>query len=87
MFEREDGTVVHVTDREVAPGPVRGSIDWARRFDHMQQHSGSHVLTAAFLALFDIPPVSFHMGKSGLHARYRDVFDFGTNSWKTSSVL
>ena len=64
VFEREDGTVVHVTDREVAPGPVRGSIDWPRRFDHMQQHSGSHVLTAAFLALFNLPPVSFHMGKT-----------------------
>ena len=64
VFEREDGTVVHVTDRELAPGPVRGSVDWSRRFDHMQQHSGSHVLTAAFLALFDIPPVSFHMGKT-----------------------
>jgi alanyl-tRNA synthetase len=64
VFEREDGTVVHVTDREVVPGPVRGSIDWPRRFDHMQQHSGSHVLTAAFLALFDISPVSFHMGKT-----------------------
>jgi alanyl-tRNA synthetase len=64
VFEREDGTVVHVTDREVAPGPVRGSIEWVRRFDHMQQHSGSHLLTAAFLALFDIPPVSFHMSKA-----------------------
>ena len=64
VFEREDGTVVHVTDRQIALGPVRGSIDWSRRFDHMQQHSGSHVLTAAFLALFDISPVSFHMGKS-----------------------
>jgi alanyl-tRNA synthetase len=64
VFEREDGTVVHVTDREAVPGPVRGSIDWPRRFDHMQQHSGSHVLTAAFLALFDISPVSFHMGKT-----------------------
>jgi alanyl-tRNA synthetase len=64
VFEREDGTVVHVTDRQVVPGPVRGSIDWPRRFDHMQQHSGSHVLTAAFLALFDISPVSFHMGKT-----------------------
>lgn len=64
VFEREDGTVVHVTDRELAPGRVRGSVDWPRRFDHMQQHSGSHILTAAFLALFDIPPVSFHMGKT-----------------------
>lgn len=64
VFEREDNTVVHVTDRQLTPGPVRGSIDWVRRFDHMQQHSGSHVLTAAFQALFQIPPVSFHMGKS-----------------------
>ncbi len=64
VFEREDGTVVHVTDRELARGPVRGSIDWQRRFDHMQQHSGSHVLTAAFLSLFDIPAVSFHLGKT-----------------------
>lgn len=64
VFEREDGTIIHVTDREVAPGPVRGTVDWARRFDHMQQHTGSHILTAAFLALFDIPPVSFHMSKT-----------------------
>lgn len=64
VLEREDGTITHVTDRAVEVGPVRGAIDWARRFDHMQQHSGSHVLTAAFLALLDIPPVSFHMGKT-----------------------
>ena len=64
VFEREDGQIVHVTDREIAPGRVRGSIDWPRRFDHMQQHSGSHVLSAAFIALFNIPPVSFHMGKT-----------------------
>ncbi|HLJ24274.1 MAG TPA: DHHA1 domain-containing protein [Candidatus Acidoferrales bacterium] len=64
VFEREDGQIVHVTDREVALGPVRASIDWPRRFDHMQQHSGSHVLSAAFIALFNIPPVSFHMGRT-----------------------
>jgi alanyl-tRNA synthetase len=64
VFEREDGSIIHVTDREVPQGPVRGSIDWARRFDHMQQHTGSHILTAAFLELFDIPPVSFHMSKT-----------------------
>ena len=64
VFEREDGAVVHVTDRPVAPGPVRGSVDWSRRFDHMQQHTASHVLAAAFHALFDIPSVSFHIGKA-----------------------
>ncbi len=47
----------------VTPGAqVRGAIDLARRRDHMQQHSGQHVLSAAFLRLFEMPTVSFHMG-------------------------
>ena len=47
------------------PGPVRvkGFIDVERRRDHMQQHSGQHVLSAAFVELFGMPTVSFHMGE------------------------
>ena len=41
---------------------VRGLIDIDRRRDHMQQHSGQHVLSAAFLRLFNMLTVSFHMG-------------------------
>jgi alanyl-tRNA synthetase len=41
---------------------VRGVIDWARRFDHMQQHTGQHVLSAAFDRLFGARTVSFHLG-------------------------
>jgi alanyl-tRNA synthetase len=41
---------------------VRGYIDVDRRRDHMQQHTGQHVLSAAFLKLFQMPTVSFHMG-------------------------
>ena len=41
---------------------VHGAIDWPRRFDHMQQHSGQHVLSAAFHRLFDARTVSFHLG-------------------------
>jgi alanyl-tRNA synthetase len=63
VFEREDDAVVHVTDRPLAPGLVRGSIDWPRRFDHMQQHTGSHLLSAVFLSLYEIPAVSFHLGR------------------------
>jgi alanyl-tRNA synthetase len=44
-------------DREVA-----GEIDWARRFDHMQQHSGQHLLSAVFEELFGLHTVSFHLG-------------------------
>jgi alanyl-tRNA synthetase len=38
-------------------------VDAARRRDHMQQHSGQHVLSAAFIHLFNMPTVSFHMGE------------------------
>src|SRR5262249_16500484 len=41
---------------------VHGEIDWARRFDHMQQHTGQHVLSAAFDKLFSARTVSFHLG-------------------------
>jgi alanyl-tRNA synthetase len=41
---------------------VRGEIDWPRRFDHMQQHTGQHVLSAAFEHLFQVRTVSFHLG-------------------------
>lgn len=43
-------------------GTVKGQLNWERRFDHMQQHTGQHILTAAFVELFDIPTVSFHLG-------------------------
>jgi alanyl-tRNA synthetase len=64
--DESDGTILHVVeDLDAAlPSPlrVRGFIDVARRQDHMQQHSGQHVLSAAFLKLFDAPTVSFHLG-------------------------
>jgi alanyl-tRNA synthetase len=41
---------------------VHGAIDWNRRFDHMQQHTGQHVLSAAFDHLFNVRTVSFHLG-------------------------
>lgn len=60
----EDGDdIVHLTDRPVEPGPIEGEIDWPRRFDHMQQHTGQHLLSAAFLHLFGFPTVSFHLGR------------------------
>lgn len=49
--------------RNPEPGQrVRGEIDWSRRFDHMQQHTGQHVLSAAFDKLFGARTVSFHLG-------------------------
>jgi alanyl-tRNA synthetase len=43
-------------------GPVDCAIDWGRRFDHMQQHSGQHLLSAVFEELFSLHTVSFHLG-------------------------
>jgi alanyl-tRNA synthetase len=60
--EEETGQVVHVVQSQPSGQVVHGRIDSDRRFDHMQQHSGQHVLSHAFVELFDWPTVSFHMG-------------------------
>jgi alanyl-tRNA synthetase len=59
----EDDEIHHIVDAPLAVGArVRGEIDWTRRFDHMQQHTGQHILSAAFDRLFDVRTVSFHLG-------------------------
>src|SRR5262245_55444006 len=59
----DDEDIVHVLSAPLADrAAVRGDIDWTRRFDHMQQHTGQHVLSAAFDRLFDNRTMSFHMG-------------------------
>ncbi len=63
VAEDDHGRVLHFTSEPLQQGSaVRGFIDVARRRDHMQQHSGQHVLSAAFVSLFDAQTVSFHMG-------------------------
>ncbi len=60
----EDGRIVHYLEApaNLTPGAaVRGKIDLERRREHMQQHSGQHVLSAAFIELYEVPTVSFHM--------------------------
>jgi alanyl-tRNA synthetase len=65
VADTEDGKVIHYLEaplKNIQPGArVRGEIDSARRRDHMQQHSAQHVLSAAFVHLFNMPTVSFHM--------------------------
>ncbi len=61
----EDDEVWHVLDGGPPPAvgePLDGAIDWERRFDHMQQHSGQHVLSQAFVRALDAQTVSVHMG-------------------------
>jgi len=64
VIDREDGTIAHVVSGSLNVGEVvSGEIDWARRFDHMQQHTGQHVLSAAFDRLSGVRTESFHMGQ------------------------
>jgi alanyl-tRNA synthetase len=62
VLEDDAGEILHILDREAAVGQVYGRIDWARRFDHMQQHTGQHILSQAFLALANAQTLSFHLG-------------------------
>ena len=64
VVDREDGVILHVVEREIATGPVHGVVDWARRFEHMQQHTGQHVLSAAFDHLLGARTESFHLGSA-----------------------
>jgi alanyl-tRNA synthetase len=65
VVETIDGgdEVIHVLAAPLPQGAaVGGEIDWTRRFDHMQQHTGQHILSGAFETLFDNLTVGFHMG-------------------------
>lgn len=64
VADTEDGKVIHYVEavKDLKPGTrIRGRIDATRRRDHMQQHSGQHVLSSAFVRLFGMATVSFHM--------------------------
>ncbi|MGN9864552.1 alanyl-tRNA editing protein [Bacillus swezeyi] len=62
--EEVDGEIRHYVERTLPQlnDKVVGVIDWERRFDHMQQHTGQHILSAAFAQLYDIHTVGFHLG-------------------------
>ena len=62
--EKIDEEIRHYSAADVSniSGEISGKLHWSRRFDHMQQHAGQHILTAAFVELFDIATVSFHLG-------------------------
>ncbi|HWO75327.1 MAG TPA: DHHA1 domain-containing protein [Bacillus sp. (in: firmicutes)] len=63
-MEDREGEIRHYLEKPIPDisQPVIGQIDWDRRFDHMQQHAGQHILSAAFEELFHMKTVSFHLG-------------------------
>jgi alanyl-tRNA synthetase len=62
VIEREaDGEVLHILSEPIVGDHVSGSIDPARRFDFMQQHTGQHILSQAFIQVAEAETVSFHL--------------------------
>ena len=76
----EDERVAHVLDGPVPSGSIEAHLDWPRRFDHMQQHTGQHLLSAVLIDLFNIPTVSFHMGAVS------STIDLGTPSLDVTKI-
>lgn len=64
VVEEEGGGIVHVLEKPLEAERVTGEIDWERRFDFMQQHSGQHLLSAVFEAMYGFKTVSVHMGET-----------------------
>lgn len=65
--EEVDGEIRHyITETLAKKNHIVGEIDWERRFDHMQQHAGQHILSAAFEEMYGYKTISFHLGKDVL---------------------
>lgn len=64
VVDLEDGRIAHVVEGDApAEGArIEGRVDWTRRFDHMQQHTGQHLLSAAFEHVLSARTESFHLG-------------------------
>ena len=62
VVRESDGELIHLLDAPVVPGAAECRIDWPRRFDHMQQHTGQHVLSQAFLRVAGASTIGFHLG-------------------------
>ncbi len=77
VFE-EDGIIYHVLENPLSQTDVECVLDWARRLDHMQQHTGQHLLSAVFAQKFGYATASFHLG-----AEYCSI-DISTPSLPTS---
>jgi alanyl-tRNA synthetase len=61
VFERVE-EIVHCLDTVVSSSTLHCEIDWVRRFDHMQQHTGQHLLSQAFVRTAKLNTIGFHMG-------------------------
>ena len=74
----KDGQVVHYADGPLPVGEmVRGVIDWDRRFQHMQEHSGEHLVSGLIHQRFGYDNVGFHMGTDEVTIDFNGVLEWG----------
>ncbi len=59
----EGEKVIHLLAKNIEGDRIRGVVDWERRFDHMQQHTGQHILSQAFVRILQAGTIGFHLGK------------------------
>lgn len=79
--QSDDDVIWHTVERPLDGDGVEGTIDWPRRLDHMQQHHGQHLLSAALERLFGFRTVSFHLGPSSA------TIDLATTSVAESQLV
>ncbi|MGG4469836.1 alanine--tRNA ligase-related protein [Paenibacillus alvei] len=60
--KEDDGTILHLVEQEITGQTAECIVDWEKRYDHMQQHTGQHLLSAVLHEWKDIATVSFHLG-------------------------
>ena len=93
-----DGVILHTCDRALPEGEtVHGEIDWPRRFDHMQQHSGEHIVSGMLCAAYNCDNTGFHLGEGSVIIDYNadipweGVLDIETRAnryiWENHSLV
>lgn len=80
---KRDDVIIHYTDKPLTPGTrVHGVIDWERRFDHMQQHTGEHIMSGIIHRHYGYENVGFHLGADNI------LIDFdGPLTWEELMAL
>jgi len=61
--QEDDEEILHFVERDIPGESVQGQVDWPLRFDRMQQHSGQHILSQAFVEILNGETRSFHLGE------------------------
>jgi alanyl-tRNA synthetase len=77
QVREEEDKILHFLKSDVIEDRIQGKIDWVTRFDHMQQHSGQHILSQSFSELIGAETLSFHLGEkaSSLEMNLRKISD------------